>query len=330
MTRTIGLNGFGRIGRYLTRLLMQQDDLRLVAFNARADNETYAHMFKYDSVFGAYPGEVTCNDSGLVIDGKEVRVTRHSKPSETPWGEEGVDIVVEATGKFKDRASCEAHLRNGAKKVIVSAPAKDPDISVVYNVNHHDYDPQRHHILDAASCTTNCLAPVAKVLHEHFGIRHGVMTTIHSYTMSQRILDGSHKDLRRGRAAAMSIIPTTTGAARAVTDVLPELSGKLDGMAVRVPTPDGSLTDLVCEVERETTARQVNEVFANEAGETLGYSETPLVSVDYIGDSHGGVVDGQYTTVMGGTQVKTLAWYDNEAGFTHQLLRVVRMVAESL
>jgi glyceraldehyde 3-phosphate dehydrogenase len=330
MAVRIGMNGFGRIGRYLTRLLMEEPDLELVGFNARADNATYAHMFKYDSVFGTYKGEVKADDEGMTIDGNHIKVTRWPNPSESKWADENVDIVVEATGAFKDRDSLSQHMKNGAKKVVMSAPAKKPDISIVYGVNEGDYDPDKHHIIDAASCTTNCLAPVAKVLHDNFGIKHGLMTTIHSYTMSQRILDGSHKDLRRARAAAVSMIPTTTGAAKAVTRVIPALEGKLDGMAVRVPTPDGSLVDLVCELEKSTSAEEVNKTFKDNADEVLGYSDEPLVSCDYIGDSHGGVVDGLTTSVIGDTMCKVLAWYDNEAGYTHQLLRVIKMAAKNL
>lgn len=330
MAVRIGMNGFGRIGRYLTRLLMEEPELELVGFNARADNATYAHTFKYDSVFGTYKGEVKADDDGLTIDGNHIKVTRWPNPGETKWADENVDIVIEATGKFKDRDSLTQHMNNGAKKVIMSAPAKDPDISIVYSVNEKDYDPDSHHIIDAASCTTNCLAPVAKVLHDNFGIKHALMTTIHSYTMSQRILDGSHKDLRRGRAAALSQIPTTTGAAKAVTRVIPELDGRLDGMAVRVPTADGSLVDLVAELEKSTSAEEINETFKKNVSDSLGYSDEPLVSIDYIGDSHGAVVDGLTTAVIGGTMCKVLAWYDNEAGYTNQLLRVIKMVAGKL
>ncbi|MFP4071403.1 MAG: type I glyceraldehyde-3-phosphate dehydrogenase [Desulfovibrionales bacterium] len=331
MAIRIGMNGFGRIGRYLTRLLMDEEgDLQLAVVNARADNHTYAHMFKYDSVFGTYQGEVSHNDEGMVINGKQVKVTRWSKPEETRWGDLGCDIVIEATGKFKDRKAAEQHMAGGAKKVILSTTGKDTDVEIVYNVNTDWYKPAEHDFISVASCTTNALAPAAKILHDNFTIRHGLMTTIHSYTMTQRILDGSHKDLRRGRAAAMSQIPTTTGAAKAVTKVIPDLKGKFDGMAVRVPTPDGSLIDLVCVVEKATTVEAVNDVFKKAANETMGYSDEPLVSVDYIGDSHGGVFDALSTMVIDDHLIKTLIWYDNEAGFTHQLLRVVKLVARSM
>jgi glyceraldehyde 3-phosphate dehydrogenase len=309
---------------------MQDNQLQLVSVNARADNESYAHMFKYDSVFGRYPGEVSYSQDGLIIDGKEVTFTRWPKPKDSAWRELGCDIVVEATGKFKDRESCQQHLDNGARKVIISAPGKDADVTICPNVNDQDYDAHKHQVISSASCTTNCLAPVAKVLQDSFGIKHGFMTTIHSYTMTQRILDGSHKDLRRARAAGISQIPTTTGAAKAVTQILPSLEGKLDGIAVRVPTADGSLVDLVCELEKKVSAQEVNAAFKAASNETLGYSEEPLVSVDYIGDSHGGVVDALSTMMIGQSMVKVLAWYDNEAGFTHQLARLIRMVGSKL
>jgi len=301
------MNGFGRIGRYLTRLLRDNPDLDLRVINARADNHTYAHLLKYDSVYGRYTGEVSHTDNDLVVDGKKIAVTRWSNPGEAAWGDFGCDLVIEATGKFTDRESCEKHLAAGAGKVVISAPGKNPDVSIVYNVNNDDYRPGEHRIVSSASCTTNCLAPVVKVMHDKFGIKHGVMTTIHSYTMSQRILDGSHKDQRRGRAAAVSQIPTTTGAAKAVTQVIPELAGKFDGMAVRVPTPDASMCDIVCVLNKSTTAEELNNAFKAAADETLGYSDEPLVSVDYIGDDHGGVIDALSTTVIDGTLAKVLA-----------------------
>ncbi len=328
----IGLNGFGRIGRYVARLLAGRKDLELVVVNARADNQTLAHLLKYDSVHGKFDGKVEANDEGFLLEDKQVKVTRQGA-GEWIWKDFGVDIVLETTGKFRDRESCEKHLSCGAKKVIISAPGKNPDITVVYGVNDSNLKPE-HNIISNASCTTNCLAPVVKVLHENFTILHGIMTTVHSYTMSQRILDGSHKDLRRARAAAMSMIPTTTGAAKAVTEVIPELKGKLDGLAIRVPTPDVSLVDLVVEVEKEVTKEEVNEVLKkaseSELKDVLGYSEEPLVSIDYVGSSYGGVVDGPLTNVIDKKLVKVIVWYDNEAGFTHQLLRVTKKVAEML
>jgi glyceraldehyde 3-phosphate dehydrogenase len=330
MAVKIGMNGFGRIGRYMVRMLRDVPELDLVAINARSEAKTYAHLFKYDSVFGRYKGEVSHTDDSLVIDGKEVRLTRWTKPEEWRWGDIGCDIVIEATGKFNNRELAGKHLDAGAKKVLISTTVKNSDIEIVYNVNHGSYDPGKHHVVSSASCTTNALAPAAKVLHDNFRIRHGLMTTIHSYTMSQRILDGSQKDLRRGRAAALSQIPTTTGAARAVTRVIPELEGKFDGMAVRVPTPVGSLIDLVCVVEKPTSVEEVNETFRKNATETLGYSDEPLVSVDYIGDTHGGVLDALSTMVVNDNLIKILVWYDNEAGFTHQLLRVAKLLARKM
>jgi glyceraldehyde 3-phosphate dehydrogenase len=330
MAIRIGMNGFGRIGRYLARLLIEDRDLELAVVNARADNATYAHLLAYDSVFGRYSGEVTHNDQGLVVNGQQITVTRWPDPHSAAWGDYGCDIVVEASGKFVDRESCQAHLSAGARKVVVSAPAKGHDVTVCPNVNDHAFDPREHSIVSSASCTTNSLAPVVKVLNDRFGVKHGLMTTIHSYTMTQRLLDGSHKDLRRGRAAAVSQIPTTTGAAKAVIEILPEMAGKLDGMAVRVPTPCGSLTDLVCELETGVDRDVVNNAFREAANETLGYSEEPLVSVDYIGDTHGVVIDAQSTMVMDSTMAKVLAWYDNESGFSNQLLRLIRLVAARL
>ena len=332
MALRIGINGFGRIGRYMTRLLAGNKDLQVVVVNARADNNTLAHLLKYDSVHGRFDGQVEVNEEGFVLEGSQVYVTRKA-PGEWVWGDYGVDILLETTGKFRDRESCEKHLACGAKKVVISAPGKDPDVTIVMGVNEHEYKPE-YKIISNASCTTNCLAPVAKVIHENFTIKHGLMTTVHSYTMSQRILDGSHKDLRRARAAAMSMIPTTTGAARAVTKVIPELEGKLDGMAVRVPTPNVSLVDFVAEVEKKTSAEEVNAVLKAAAegplNGPLGYTEEPLVSIDFNGSIHGGVVDGLTTRVMDDTMLKLIIWYDNEAGFSNQLLRLVKMIAKDM
>ncbi|WP_272699905.1 type I glyceraldehyde-3-phosphate dehydrogenase [Desulfovibrio sp. Fe33] len=324
MATKIGLNGFGRIGRYLTRLLAEENDLELVAVNARASNEDLAHLLKYDSVHGRFL-DVQPTEDGFIVAGKPVKVTRNA-PGEWNWGELGCDLVVESTGKFTDRESCEKHLACGAKKVIISAPGKNADVTVVIGVNDEELKPE-HKIISNASCTTNCLAPVAKVIHEAFGIKHGIMTTVHSYTMSQRILDGSHKDMRRARACAMSMVPTTTGAAKAVGLVIPELNGLLDGMSIRVPTPNVSLVDLVCELKKETTVEEVNAALKAAANDSMGYTDEPLVSVDFTGSTFGGVVDSALTRVMGGTQVKVIAWYDNEAGFTNQLLRLIRKTA---
>ena len=333
MTTRIGMNGFGRIGRYATRLLADDPQLELVAVNARADNVSLARLLKYDSVHGTFGGEVEATEKGFRISGRDVLVTRE-KAGEWTWGDLGVDIVLETTGKFTDREGASQHLDRGCKKVIISAPGKNPDATVVMGVNDDAVDIAGAKILSNASCTTNCLAPAIKVVHEEFGVKHGLMTTVHSYTMSQRILDGTHKDPRRARAAALSMIPTTTGAARAVTQVIPALKGKLDGMAVRVPTPNVSLVDLVCELEKGATAEQVNAALKSASKgpmkDILGYCEEPLVSVDFNGSTFGGVVDSLLTTVMDSTLLKLIIWYDNEAGFTNQLLRLTRKVAASL
>ncbi len=326
----LGMNGFGRIGRYLLRLLADDQDLQIAAINARADNAALAYLFKYDSTYGTFAGSVDHDENGIIVNGRHIAVTR-CKPGEWEWKSLGVNIAVETTGTIKDAEGLANHLACGAEKVVIYAPAKDVDAMVVMGVNDHVYDCVKHKIISAASCTTNCLAPVAKVLHEKFGIRHGLMTTIHSYTMSQRILDGTHKDWRRGRAAAVSMVPSSTGAAKAVGVVLPELEGKLNGMSVRVPTFDCSLVDLTCEVERHCDAVAVNEALkaASESslGVHMGFTEEPLVSIDFRGSTHGGVVDALSTQVLDGTMVKVLIWYDNEAGFTNQLLRLLRMVS---
>lgn len=322
----IGLNGFGRIGKNFARLVLQDPDLELVAFNARKSASAYAYTFKYDSVHGNWPGEVSAVDDGIVVDGKKIKMTRDAR-GEWQWGDLGVDVVIEATGLFVDRESCQMHLDRGAKKVIISAPGKEPDLTVVYNVNHKLYDPAKHNIISVASCTTNCLAPVAKALHEEFGLQKAFMTTVHAYTTSQAILDSTNsKDPRRGRAAAVNILPTSTGAARMVGKVLPELEGKIDGLAIRSPNPDGSIVDLTALVERETSREEVNDLFRRVQNETLGYTEQFIVSSDIIGDPHGCVIDGQSTAVMQGNLIKVLAWYDNEQGFNHQMLRMVKYV----
>jgi len=325
----LGINGFGRIGRYLVRLLADDDQMRIAAVNARADNATLAHLFKYDSVHGIFKGEVKHDDRGLIINGRSIAVTS-KRANEWEWGRLGVDIAVETTGTIKNRSGLAQHMDCGAKKVVVSAPCKDADLTVVMGVNHTQYQAGKHLVISAASCTTNCLAPAVKVLHETFGVRHGLMTTIHSYTMSQRILDGSHNDLRRARAACVSMIPTSTGAAKATGLVIPELEGKLDGMAVRVPTPNVSLVDFTCELAQEATAAKVNTALKEAAAGCLcgnmGYSEEPLVSIDYVGSIYGGVVDAISTRVINGTMAKIIIWYDNEAGFSNQLARLLRMV----
>jgi glyceraldehyde 3-phosphate dehydrogenase len=328
MAIRIGINGFGRIGRYLIRLLADDPDVSVVAVNARADNPQMAHLLKYDSVHGRFPGVVEATSDGFSVCGKPVKVTRNGA-GEWIWGDLGCDLVVESTGKFNDRESCEKHLARGAKTVVISAPAKGEDITIVMGVNHRELTPA-HKIISNASCTTNCLAPVVKVLHETYGMRHGIMTTIHSYTMSQRILDGSHKDWRRGRACAVSMIPTTTGAARAVTKVIPELTGRLDGLSIRVPTPNVSLVDLTAELEKPTDTAGMLATLKAAANDHMGYTDEPLVSVDFMGDTHGGVVDAGASQVLDGSLAKVLIWYDNEAGFTNQLLRLIRLAGSMM
>ena len=336
MSIRVAINGFGRIGRNVFRAARQspESNLDFVAVNDLADASTLAHLLKYDSVHGIYPGSVERSDDGLVVDGDTIRVLSERDPAELPWGELDVDIVVESTGRFRTRELASQHLDAGAAKVVISAPAKDEDITIVLGVNHDRYDPERHNIISNASCTTNCLAPVAKVLAERFGFVQGLMTTIHAYTAGQAILDGPHKDLRRARAAAVSMIPTTTGAAKAISLVLPELEGRLDGMAIRVPTPDVSVVDLVAQVESDTTADAVNDAL-RAAAETdlagiLRVEEQPLVSVDYTGEAASSVVDALSTAVMGGGLVKVLAWYDNEWGYSTRVVDLVEYVGERL
>ena len=333
MAVKLGINGFGRIGRYLLRIMADSQDVVITAINARADNASLAHLFKYDSVYGTFAGTVGHDDNGIIVNGRHIAVTR-CKAGEWQWKELGTELVVDTTGTAKKRDDAAKHLECGAKKIVVSAPCKEADATIVMGVNDNVYDAAAHSVISAASCTTNCLAPAAKVINDVFGIKHGLMTTIHSYTMSQRILDGSHKDLRRARAAAISMIPTSTGAAKATALVIPALKGKLDGMAVRVPTPDISLVDLTCELEKSATAEDVNAALkaACEGAlkENLGYCDEPLVSIDFKADTHGGVVDSLSTQVMDGTLLKLIIWYDNEAGFTNQLMRLLRLVDASL
>lgn len=332
----IGINGFGRIGRYLFRVVHnRKPDLEIVAVNARAEVDTLAHLLKYDSVHGKFPGEVGVNGNKMIVDGRVVTITNITGDlTKLPWKELGVDIVLETTGKFRDKESNLKHLEAGAKKVIIGAPGKGVDATIVLGVNEKIYDPEKHHIISNASCSTNCLAPVVKVIHENFIIKKGIMTTVHSYTMGQRLLDGSHKDLRRARSAAVSIVPTTTGAAIAVTKVIPELEGKLDGIAIRVPTPDSSITDFVAEVERKASVEEVNNAFKRAAQGGLkgiiDYSEEPLVSTDYIGSPYSAILDGLLTKVMDGNLVKVFAWYDNEAGFAHRMIELALYIGKYL
>ncbi len=335
MAVKVGINGFGRIGRLAARILGSgHKDLELVALNSRADSFQLAHLLKYDSVHRTFAGNVEHDDDSLTIEGRRVQITRVANPAEIPWKDLGVQIVLETTGKFTKRDGSQGHINAGAKKVAIGAPGKGVDGTFVMGVNHQDYDPSQHHIVSNASCTTNCLAPVAKVLNDSFGFEHGLMTTIHSYTMSQRILDGSHKDIRRARAAAMSIIPTTTGAARAVTQVIPALTGKLDGFAIRVPTPNVSLVDLTCRLGRAVTAEEVNAALKTASqGPLKGVLEVtdiPLVSVDYTSCPFSSIVDAPLTQVMDGRMVKVISWYDNEMGFTQRLIDLASYVAGKL
>jgi len=332
----VAINGFGRIGRNVLRSALQggASDLEFVAVNDLTDTSTLAHLLRYDSVHGAYPGVVGESENGLVVDGKEIRVLSERDPSNLPWGDLGVDIVVESTGFFTERSNAAKHLSAGARKVIISAPAKNEDITIVLGVNHDAYDAENHDVISNASCTTNCLAPVAKVLMDSFGFVRGLMTTIHSYTNDQALLDVPHKDLRRARAAALSMIPTTTGAARATSLVIPELTGKLDGMAIRVPTPDVSVVDLVAEVEKDVTADEVNEAFrtaaAGDLNGVLAVADEPLVSVDFTGNPASSIVDGPSTAVIQGRMVKVLSWYDNEWGYSSRVVDLTRFVGERL
>lgn len=324
MAVKVGINGFGRIGRLVLRAALDNQGIEVVAVNDLTDAETNAHLFKYDSVHGTFQGTVEVRDNEMVINDHPIKVYSERDPKKLPWGDLGVSIVIEATGAFRDKEKASAHLEAGAKKVIITAPAKNEDLTIVMGVNENNYDPAQHHIISNASCTTNCLAPVAKVLNDSFGIKRGLMTTTHSYTNDQRVLDLAHKDLRRARAAALSMIPTTTGAAKAVALVLPELKGKLTGIAIRVPTPNVSLVDLVAELEKSTDVEEINQAFKEAAkGKLKGilaYSDIPLVSKDYNGDPHSAIVDGPCTMVIDGSLVKVFAWYDNEWAYS---LRVV-------
>ena len=327
MTIKVGINGFGRIGRNAFRAAMANPALEIVAVNDLTDAETLAHLLKYDSIHGILDAEVKAEKDAIVVNGKAIKVLAERDPAALPWGALGIDVVVESTGRFTDADKAAAHIKAGAKKVIISAPAKGEDITIVMGVNEDKYDAAKHNIISNASCTTNCLAPMAKVIHEKFGIKHGMMTTVHSYTNDQMILDLPHKDLRRARAAAMSIIPTTTGAAKAVALVLPELKGKLNGFALRVPTPNVSLTDLVSEMEKPVTVEEVNAALkAAAAGPLKGilaYSDEPLVSKDYNGNPHSCIIDADSTMVVDGTQLKVIGWYDNEWGYSNRVIDLI-------
>jgi glyceraldehyde 3-phosphate dehydrogenase len=328
MAVKVGINGFGRIGRNIMRAALGQKDVDFVAVNDLTNTATLAHLLKYDSILGNLDASVKASGDSIEVDGERFKVLSVKDPGELPWKDLGVDVVFEGTGRFTDRDSAAKHLAAGAKKVIITAPAKKPDLTVVMGVNHEAYDAGKHHIISNASCTTNCLAPAAKVLHERFGIKKGWMTTVHSYTNDQQLLDLPHKDLRRARAAALSIIPTTTGAATAVGEVLPQLKGRLDGIAMRVPTANVSVVDLAVLVEKSTTAKDVNAAFTEAANgplkNILQVSEDPLVSIDFRGNPHSSIVDAAYTSVMDGDFVKVLAWYDNEWGYSSRCVDLLR------
>lgn len=334
MSVKVAINGFGRIGRLTTRFLIENKDIEIVATNDLTDAKTLAHLFKYDSVHGRYGKDVEVGDDFIKIAGKRIKILAEKDITKLPWKDLGVDVVLECTGRFKDKAEVSNHIKNGAKKVIYSAPLKDADLTVVIGVNHETYDPSKHHIISNASCTTNCLAPVTKVLHDNFRIKNGFMTTIHSYTNDQRILDLPHSDLRRARAAAVSMIPTTTGAAKAIGLVIPELKGKLDGYSMRVPTPNVSVVDFTANVEKATTKEEINKVMKDAANGALkgilAYTEEPLVSIDYNGVLFSATFDAQMTSVIEGTNVKVLAWYDNEAGYSKRLAELTEFVGKRM
>ena len=336
MSVRIGINGFGRIGRQVLKAILDYypDDLEVVAFNDLDKPETMAHLFKYDSNYGRFDGDVEVVADGIKVNGKLIRALAEKEPAKLPWKALGVDIVIESTGKFTDKEKCQPHFDAGAKKVIISAPAKGEDITIVIGVNDDKYDPAKHHLVSNASCTTNCLAPAAKVVNDNWGIRRALMTTIHAYTNDQKILDMPHKDLRRARAAGLSMIPTTTGAAKAVALVIPELKGKFDGLAIRVPTPTVSLVDLVADVEKEVTTEELRAAFKAAAGGALkgilGVSEEPLVSVDFKGDARSSIIDMGSTMAFQGSMVKVMAWYDNEWGYSVRTADLAKLMASKM
>jgi glyceraldehyde 3-phosphate dehydrogenase len=332
MAVKFAINGFGRIGRSTLRaLLARKEDVEVVAINDLDKPSTLAHLLKYDSVHGRFPGEVTAKEKAIVVNGKEIAILAERDPAKLPWKALGVDVVLECTGRFTDRAGAEKHLAAGAKKVLISAPAKQPDLTMAFGINQDAYDPQKHHIISNASCTTNCLAPVAKVLQESYGIERGLMTTVHSFTNDQRILDLPHEDLRRARAASLSMIPTTTGAAKAIGEVLPALKGKLHGLAVRVPTANVSLVDLTVQLGKAATVEEINAAFKKAAEGplrgVLQYNDEPTVSIDYNGNPHSSIFDSTNTMVMDGNLVKVMAWYDNEMGFSNRMVDVAKFIA---
>ncbi|MGP4082670.1 glyceraldehyde-3-phosphate dehydrogenase [Pseudalkalibacillus sp. R45] len=334
MKARVAINGFGRIGRMVFRKAMKNQQLDVVAINASYPSETLAHLIKYDSIHGTYDLEVEAKENSLIVDGKEIKLLSDRDPKQLPWAQLNVDIVIEATGKFKSKETAGYHLEAGAKKVIITAPGKDEDLTVVMGVNDDAYIPEEHHVLSNASCTTNCLAPVVKVLDEQFGIENGVMTTVHAYTNDQKNIDNPHKDLRRARACGQSIIPTSTGAAKAIAKVMPQLEGKLHGMALRVPTPNVSLVDLVVDVKRDVTVEKVNAALETASNGTLsgilGYTNDPLVSIDFNGNENSSIIDGMSTMVIEDRKVKVLAWYDNEWGYSCRVVDLAEKVGETL
>ncbi len=336
MSKRVGINGFGRVGRQVFKAILDfyPGELEVVAVNDITDAPTLAHLLRYDSVYGSFDGEVEVGETGLIVDGDEVRVLAEKEPGKLPWRDLGVDLVIESTGRFTEADKARPHIDAGAKKVIITAPAKGEDITIVLGVNEGSYDPEKHHIISNASCTTNCLAPVAKVLNDSFGVVRGLMTTIHSYTADQRLVDSPHKDLRRARHAAMNIVPTTTGAARALGLVLPELKGKFDGIALRVPTPTVSVVDFFVELAKPATAEEINNAFRAAADEELDgilfVNDEPLVSSDFIGSDFSSIVDAPLTLVIGGTMAKVMAWYDNEWGYSVRVADLAALVAEML
>ena len=331
MAVKVGINGFGRIGRNIFRSALGDQDIEFVAVNDITDTKTLAHLLKYDSVLGNLHHDIKTSDRGITVEGEEFHVFSERDPASIPWGLVGAEIVIESTGRFTKAEDARKHLHDTVKKVIISAPAKNEDITIVLGVNEDKYDPKAHNVISNASCTTNCLAPVAKVIHEKFGIRRAQMTTIHSYTNDQQLLDLPHKDLRRARAAALNMIPTSTGAAKAVALVLPELKGKFDGISVRVPTPNVSLVDVVIDVERETTSEEVNKALQDAANEELagilGFVEEPLVSSDFKQNSNSSIIDAEYTKVIGGSMIKILSWYDNEWGYSCRVRDLIKYIA---
>jgi len=334
MSLRVAINGFGRIGRLYFRAAYKSSDLEFVQINDLTDPKTLAHLLKWDSAHGPFPGDVSYGKDSIMVGNKKIKISAERDPAKLPWADERIDVVIESTGIFTDRAGASKHLSAGAKKVIISAPATEPDVTIVMGVNHKNYDPKRHNIVSCASCTTNCLAPIAKVLLQTYGIECGYMTTIHSYTNDQRVLDFPHKDLRRARTAAVSMIPTTTGAAKATALVIPELQGKLDGISIRVPTPNVSLVDFACVVEQPTNKDDVNKALenaaANELKGILDVCDQPLVSIDFNGNPFSAIVDALSTAVIKGKLVKVIAWYDNEWGYSNRLADMTKLLGEAL